>query len=69
MRADIFLAENGYAKSREEAKRLIASGGVVVNGKTLTKPSSQIDGETPPEILITAERSKPTVHRELQNWF
>ncbi len=58
MRADIFLAENGYAKSREEAKRLIASGGVVVNGKTLTKPSSQIDGETPPEILITAERSK-----------
>lgn len=46
MRLDIFLAENGYVKSRETAKRMIADGGVTVNGSIAYKPSREIsDGD------------------------
>ena len=46
MRLDIFLSEHGLAESRTEAKNLITSGAVTVKGKTVTKPSFDIDGES-----------------------
>lgn len=45
MRADVYLFNNGYTKSREEAQRLIKSGCVCVNGKIISKPSFTIEGE------------------------
>ena len=42
MRADIFLFQNGYVKSRQRAKTLIESGNVKINGKIITKPSLDI---------------------------
>lgn len=43
MRADVFLATFGHAKSREAAKKLIESGRVSIDGKTVTKPSLDVD--------------------------
>ncbi|MBR6050983.1 MAG: TlyA family RNA methyltransferase [Clostridia bacterium] len=43
MRADVFLKERGYAKSRTAAAELI-SRGVYVNGKKISKPSQEISG-------------------------
>ena len=42
MRADIFLYEKGYAKSRSAAQALIKNGAVYINGKPLQKPSEHI---------------------------
>ncbi|MBR7097858.1 MAG: TlyA family RNA methyltransferase [Clostridia bacterium] len=42
MRADIYLTSNGYAVSRQQAKRLIEDGGVTVDGKTVRKASEEI---------------------------
>ncbi|MGN1102429.1 MAG: TlyA family RNA methyltransferase [Huintestinicola sp.] len=42
MRLDVFLSEKGLVKSRETAKRMIAEGGVSVNGNIVTKPSKEI---------------------------
>ncbi|MGD0192363.1 MAG: TlyA family RNA methyltransferase [Rhizomicrobium sp.] len=36
-RADIFLVKKGFAASRTEASAAIAAGGVIVDGKTLSK--------------------------------
>ena len=41
-RLDVYLTENGLAKSRERAKALIKGGKVTVNGKTCTKPAQEI---------------------------
>ncbi len=43
MRADLFLSERGYAKSRQNAKSLIEGGKVTLDGRALLKPSEQID--------------------------
>lgn len=53
MRIDIFLAENGLAASRTEAKGFITSGAVMVDGKAVTKPSFEVSGEE----SITVDRS------------
>ena len=46
MRLDVYLTEHGYAPSRQRAKVLIEGGMVVVDGKTVTKPSQAVtDGE------------------------
>ena len=46
MRADVYLASNGYAASRQQAKRTIEDGGVTVDGKTVKKASEEIsEGE------------------------
>ena len=48
MRADSYLAEHGYAMSRERAKKLIAAGAVVIDGKMLKICSVKVeraDGE------------------------
>ena len=44
MRADLYLFSNGFAKSRSYAKTLIESGFVKIDGKTVDKPSLEIDG-------------------------
>ena len=56
MRLDLYLSENGYAKSRTEAKNLISDGAVKVSGTGITKPAFEIDGDA--EIEITKESSK-----------
>lgn len=46
MRADLFLTVNGYVASRQQAKRLIESGNVTVDGRLIEKPSFEIsDGK------------------------
>ena len=42
MRADIFLFQNGYTKSRQSAKNLISGGNLLINGKQCNKPSLEI---------------------------
>lgn len=54
MRADIYLYENSYCKSRNRAKQLIESGSVSVNGTIIFKPSEQI----PEEASIKIDESK-----------
>ncbi len=41
-RLDVYLTENGLAKSRERAKAIIKEGKVTVNGKTCTKPAFDV---------------------------
>lgn len=56
MRADLFLTEKGYAISRKKAQILIEEGKVSIDGRTLQKPSQQIDdGEHTVEILQSDE--------------
>ena len=43
MRLDLYLFENGFAHSRTFAKTLIAEGRVAINGKSVTKPSFNVD--------------------------
>ena len=42
MRVDVFLTEHGYVESRTRASRLIEEGCVVIDGKTVSKPSFDI---------------------------
>ena len=42
MRADLYLAKNGFADSRERAKKMIEQGRVTVNGVLLTKASKDL---------------------------
>lgn len=41
MRADVFLVEQGYAKSRNEAQAAIEAGHVFADGASVAKPSQQ----------------------------
>ncbi|MDR0986975.1 MAG: TlyA family RNA methyltransferase [Ruminococcus sp.] len=45
MRLDLYLAENGFAESREKAKTLIKSGAVAVGGRVITKPAFEAEDE------------------------
>ena len=42
MRADVYITERGYAKSRTMARKLIESGAVVIDGKKVSKASEEI---------------------------
>ena len=53
MRLDLYLARNGYAQSRERARRLILSGSVSVDGVTAEKPSTEVEGA--PAITVRDE--------------
>ena len=44
-RLDVFLAENGMAKSRSEAQSLIKSGNVFVDGKAAAKSGESVSGD------------------------
>ena len=50
MRLDVYLQQNGFAESRERAKRLVANGDVTVDGVVVTKPSYDVIGT--PEIAV-----------------
>ena len=54
MRLDVYLAENGYTESRERAKRLVLSGAVQLDGKTVQKPSLEILGS--PAVTVREEK-------------
>ncbi len=43
IRVDLYLVQNGYVSGRDAAKRLIAEGGVTLDGKTVVRPSEQVD--------------------------
>jgi len=53
MRADVFLVEQGYAKSRSEAQAAIKAGLVKAGGTPLSKPSQSIAAD------VCIEYSKP----------
>lgn len=55
MRADLYLAEYGYAVGRGEAKTLILEGRVKLDGRPLKKPSEAIDERLEHEVSV--ERS------------
>ena len=47
MRADVYLAKNGFCESRSRAAASIEAGAVFVNGKVVTKSASEInEGDT-----------------------
>ncbi len=50
-RLDVYLCENGLAKSRERAKALIKEGKVTLNGKICLKPASDV-GESDEIIAL-----------------
>ena len=50
MRLDVYLAEGAFVDSRTDAKGFILAGAVAVNGKTVKKPSFEVDGSE--EILV-----------------
>lgn len=56
MRADLYLSEFGYVKSRQNAKVLIEGGKVTLDGRILTKPSEQIDERSEHLIEIVKEK-------------
>ena len=58
-RADVFLVEHGYAKTRTEAQEAIEAGKVFFAGRRVTKPS-QLMNEAGP---IKYERAHPYVSR------
>lgn len=56
MRADLYLAQNGYAVSRTLAQKLIADGAVTVDGLVLRKPSEEItEGSHDVTVAATAD--------------
>lgn len=60
LRLDKYLAENGYAGSRERARAMIESGKVSVNGQVITLPSFPMKEDFRLEIL---EADHPWVSR------
>lgn len=49
-RLDVLLVNNGFAESREKAKRTIMAGLVMVNGRLEDKPGSSFDNDS--EIVV-----------------
>ncbi len=58
-RADVFLVEHGYARSRAEAQEAIAAGKVFDGGRQVTKPSQKLNETS----RIKYERAHPFVSR------
>ena len=56
MRLDLYLYENGYAKSRTEAKNLVVGGFVKISGKVITKPAFEVEENV--QIEVTKEALK-----------
>ncbi|MBQ8297206.1 MAG: TlyA family RNA methyltransferase [Ruminococcus sp.] len=50
-RLDAELVARGIAQSRERAKEMIKSGGIIVNGKTASKPSLEVSAGDAVEAL------------------
>jgi len=58
MRLDVYLYENGYARSRARAQEMVKSGLVKLNGKVAKKPSINTD-----PYEVTVEEDHPYVSR------
>ena len=52
MRADSYIFNFGYAKSRQNAKVLIENGNVLLDGKKISKPAQDIDVSIPHTVEI-----------------
>ena len=63
MRADLYLTANSYAESRQKAQRLIKNRCVSVDGKTIDRPSAEIDETTAHSVEITETESERYVSR------
>ena len=59
MRADLYLFQNGYTDSREQARRLIEAGAVCLDGVSVKKPSLAVDES----CAHTVEITKPAAER------
>lgn len=55
MRLDCYLAEEGFAPSRQKAKELIRSGQVFLDGKEVRKASMKIDTDAAPLVEIRGD--------------
>jgi 23S rRNA (cytidine1920-2'-O)/16S rRNA (cytidine1409-2'-O)-methyltransferase len=55
-RLDKLVAERGLAASREEARRLIMAGEVLVDGSSATKPGSRYPADVPIEVVRRTAR-------------
>ncbi len=54
MRADLYLVENGYVKSRTAARKFIENGHVIIDSRPVKKPAEEIfAGEHTVELLET----------------
>ena len=49
-RVDLYLVKRGLVSGRDAAKRLIAEGGVTLDGRTVKRPSETVDETTPHEV-------------------
>lgn len=56
MRADLYLVENGYVKSRTAARKYIEQGHALLDGKVIAKPSQDIDGQAHTVEILERER-------------
>ncbi len=63
MRADVYLVTAGHAKSRQAAKRLIESGRVSLDGKSITKSSFDIDESVEHSVTVTEAEDDRFVSR------
>ena len=52
MRLDVFLAANGYADSRTQARKLIEEGAVSLNGRLADKASLSVDESREIDVQI-----------------
>ncbi len=53
MRADLYLFNFGYVKSRQKAKALIEEGHIKINGDVVKKPSFEVDDQIDNAVEIT----------------
>ena len=60
MRLDVFLSESGLCDSRTDAKNFILSGSVTVDGKTIKKPSFDVEAS---QAVLVDKSSKKYVGR------
>lgn len=58
LRLDVFLVNNGFAKSREKAKKLISEGKVYINDIMQTKASAMIDEQSAEAVKISGDEEK-----------
>ena len=61
IRADVFLVNEGYSRSREQAQRSIEAGLVIIDGRTVKKSSEKIDETL--EHSVTCENTVAYVGR------
>jgi len=51
-RVDLYLVKEGFVSGRDAAKRLIAEGEVLLDGKPVRRPSEQIDETVSHEVVL-----------------